>query len=101
MPLLLRTDPQAAQPGDKRRLAVIVAASAVLLGAVGAWVAADPGSYERPHAGCVTATVPSSTGGALLHECGGGAQALCQHAFRHDDRLSLLVRPACRQARLG
>ena len=101
MPLLVRTDPAADVPGGKRRLAVILAAVAVGLGAAGAWSAIRPGGYDQQRAGCVTATIPSSTGGGLVHECGAGAAELCRHALRHDDRLSVLLRPACRAAGLG
>jgi len=101
MPLLVRTDAAADVAGGKRRLAVILAVVAVCLGAFGAWSALRPGSYDVQRAGCVTATIPSSTGGGLLHECGAGAQALCKHALRHRDSLSLRIRPACRQAGLG
>jgi hypothetical protein len=101
MPLL--GPPPPAQPvrGDKRRLVVIAAAVALLLGGVAAWTAVRPGAYDQSRAGCVSVTVPSSTGGALVHQCGPGARALCRSAFRHGDRLSELIRPSCRAAGLG
>ncbi|HXP19973.1 MAG TPA: hypothetical protein VN840_10055 [Streptosporangiaceae bacterium] len=83
---------------EKRALAAIGVAIVALFAGVGAWSASDS---WRSHAGCVTVTFPSSTGGALVHECGARAQVLCRHAFRHDDRLSLLTRPQCRQAGLS
>jgi hypothetical protein len=33
-----------------------------------------------------------------MHECGSQAQAMCQAAFTHDDKLSRLTRPQCRLA---
>jgi hypothetical protein len=86
---------------EKRTLAAVGVVIVALFASVGAWSAAHPGSYGTSHAGCVTVTFPSSTGGALVHECGASAQALCRHAFRHHDRLALLTRPQCRQAGLG
>jgi hypothetical protein len=100
MPLLTQPPPTRAQPGDKRRLAALAAGAALVLGGVAAWTAVHPGSYGQSRAGCVTVTIPSSTGGALLHECGAGARMLCRHAFGHDGKLELLIRPACRQAGL-
>jgi hypothetical protein len=100
MPLLV--PPPASRParGDKRRLAVIGLAVALVLAGVAAWSAVRPGSYGQSRAGCVTVTVPSSTGGAQLHECGSRARVMCLRAWQHSDRLSLLVRPGCRDAGL-
>lgn len=83
---------------QKRILAVAGAALVVLLGGVGVWAATDPGSYGRSGNGCVNVTVPSTTGGAILHDCGAAAQALCERAFAHHDRIALLARPQCRLA---
>jgi hypothetical protein len=65
-----------------------------VLGGVGVWAATDPGSYGRSGNGCVNVTVPSTTGGAILHDCGAAAQALCERAFAHHDRIALLARPS-------
>lgn len=101
MPLLASGERSARTPGDKRRLAIIGVTVAAALTGAGVWSAVNPGSYDRSHAGCITVTVPSSTGGALLHECGAKARASCHQAFREHDRLALLTRPQCRQAGLG
>lgn len=101
MPLLVTYQDAPPEPGSKRRLAVVVAVLVVLLAVVGLWTELRPGSYGQSQAGCVTVTIPSSTGGALLHDCGSRAQMLCRHAFGHSGRLALLIRPACRQAGLG
>lgn len=97
MPLLVPSPGPPIARREKRALATIGVAIVTLFAGVGAWSATDP---WRSHAGCVTVTLPSSTGGALVHECGAKARVLCVHAFRHDDRLSLLTRPQCRQAGL-
>jgi hypothetical protein len=83
---------------QKRVFATVGAALVVLLGGVGVWAATDPGSYGRSGNGCVNVTVPSTTGGGILHECGAAAQALCERAFAHHDKISLLARPQCRLA---
>ena len=83
---------------QKRIFAVAGAALVVLLGGVGVWAATDPGSYGRSGNGCVNVTVPSTTGGAILHDCGAAAQALCERAFAHHDRIALLARPQCHLA---
>jgi hypothetical protein len=86
---------------DKRWLAVAGGLVLAALAGVGIWTAVSPGQYGPSKDGCVTVTAASSTGGAVLHECGARAVAMCQAAFRHDDPLSLLTRPQCRLAGLG
>jgi len=102
MPLLApyQETPPAGRSG-KRKLAVIGATVAAVFGVAAALTAAHPGLYGQSRAGCVTVTIPSSTGGALLHDCGDSARALCRRAGQRSDRMSLLIRPACRQAGLG
>lgn len=85
----------------KRRLAWAGGIVAVALIAVVAWAALSPGSYGGSRAGCVTVTVPSSTGGGLLHACGSDARAMCRDAFARTDKVSLLARPQCRLAGLA
>jgi hypothetical protein len=94
----------AAEPvtrNDRRRVLIVAAAVVVVLAAVGIWAAVRPGAYGGSRAGCVTVTMPSSTGGALIHQCGAGARTLCRHAFASTDRVSRLTRPQCRLAGLG
>ncbi|HET7012978.1 MAG TPA: hypothetical protein VFI65_03640 [Streptosporangiaceae bacterium] len=100
--------PFAAQPQaepvtgrDKRRILVVVAVLVVVLGGVGIWAAVRPGSYGASKDGCITVTLPSTTGGALLHQCGGAARATCRHAFASSGKVAALTRPQCRLAGLG
>ena len=86
---------------DKRVMAVAGAIIVALLGGVGAWAASNPGSYGRSHDGCITVSMPSSTGGALMHQCGAGARATCRGAFGQHDKIALLTRPQCRLAGLA
>jgi hypothetical protein len=85
-------------PRQKKVFGAVCAALFVLIAGASIWGLADSGSYGRSGNGCVNVTEPSSTGGAIVHECGGGARTLCRSAFAHRDRLSLLARPQCRQA---
>jgi hypothetical protein len=85
----------------KRRLVLIGVILVAALTAGIAWAAISSGSYDSSRAGCVTVTVPSSTGGALLHQCGAGAKAMCRNAFARSDRIALLTRPQCRLAGLA
>jgi hypothetical protein len=83
---------------QKRVFAVVGAVLVVVLGGVSVWAATDPGRYGRSRHGCVNVVVPSTTGGAILHECGTAAQAMCRRAFAQRDRIALLAQPQCRQA---
>jgi hypothetical protein len=86
---------------QKRVFAVVGGLLIVLAAGAGIWAAVSPGSYGRSSHGCVNVVEPSSTGGAVLHQCGGAAQALCRSAFAHSSKLDLLTRPQCRLAGLG
>jgi len=86
---------------DKRGLVLVCALIVGGLVGLGIWAAVSPGGYGQSRDGCVTVSAASSTGGALLHECGDKAVAMCQAAFTHRDKLSLLTRPQCRLAGLG
>jgi hypothetical protein len=86
---------------DKRGIALVGALIVAGLVGLGIWAAVKPGGYGQSRNGCVTVSAASSTGGALLHACGAKAAAMCQAAFTHQDKLSLLTRPQCRLAGLG
>lgn len=86
---------------DRRRIIVAAAALLVVLAAVGIWAAVKPGSYGSSSNGCITVTLPSTTGGALIHQCGAAARATCHHAFASTGKVSALIRPQCRLAGLG
>jgi hypothetical protein len=91
----------AAESMTRRDFRLIAGAGAlvvIVLAAVAIWAAVRPGSYGGSRNGCITVTMPSSTGGALIHDCGASARAACQKAFAGHDRVSLLTRPQCRLA---
>jgi hypothetical protein len=88
-------------PRQKRVFVIGGCLALVLVAGLGVWAATNQDSYGRSSDGCVSVVEPSSTGGAILHQCGAGARALCRSAFSHATRLDLLTRPQCRLAGLG
>jgi len=97
-----RTNPGAGRltPREKRVFGIVGVAIIVILGGLGAWAALAPGYGSSGH-GCVTVTLPSSTGGATLHYCGAAARSFCRDSFRSQDAISLRARPQCVLAGLG
>lgn len=76
----------------------MVAAILLVMGAVAVWAAVRPGSYGSSRAGCITVTIPGSTGGQLIHQCGAAARASCRHAYAGTDKIAMLTRPQCHLA---
>jgi len=100
MPLLTSPSLPASVRGEKRRLFMLAMTIVLIFAGVTAWSAVHQDRYSRSGSGCFSVTIPSSTGGALLHQCGARARASCRGALHHHDRLSLLMRPPCRSAGL-
>jgi hypothetical protein len=98
MPFATQPRAEETTPQDKRRITIAVATLIVVVAAVSIWAALRPDAYGGSSNGCVTVTMPSSTGGALIHDCDGAAKTLCKHAFTATDKISLLTRPQCRLA---
>ena len=92
-----KTNPRAVRisPRQKRIFAVAAVVVVVLFGGLAAWGATAHDTYGTSAHGCVSVTVPNSTGGAVLHYCGSQAQAFCQASFRSRDQVSLRARPQC------
>jgi hypothetical protein len=86
---------------QKRIFAVAAVVVVALFGGLAAWGATAHDTYGTSAHGCVSVTVPNSTGGAVLHYCGSPAQAFCQASFGSRDQVSLLARPQCVLAGLG
>ena len=101
MPFAIQPAAEPATGRDKRRIVLAAAALLIVLAGVGIWAAVRPGSYGSSGNGCITVTLPSTTGGALMHQCGAAAKATCQHAFASTGKISALIRPQCRLAGLG
>jgi len=53
------------------------------------------GSSQTSHDGCVTLTIPSTLGGATLHQCGAAAREFCAQEYAKDDALAGIARPQC------
>lgn len=98
MPFASQPAAEQATSRDKRKIAAIVAAILLVLAAVAMWAAVRPGAYGSSKDGCITVTIPGSTGGQLIHQCGAGARLLCKRAYAGTDRESMLTRPQCRLA---
>ena len=88
-------------PRGKWIMGMVGVAVLVILAGVGVWSAVHPSSYDGSRSGCVTVNMVSSTGGAVIHDCGAQARALCKSAFSHNDKLARLTRTQCRLAGLG
>jgi hypothetical protein len=86
---------------QKRIFAAATVVVVVLFGGLAAWGAMAHDTYGTSAHGCVSVTVPNSTGGAVLHYCGPQAQSFCRASFRSRDQVSLLARPQCVLAGLG
>lgn len=85
---------------QRRGFAVVGAIALAIATVVGVWSASDQGSYGRSGNGCVNVTMPSTTGGGLMHGCGQTARAMCRRAVTRHDELAMLTRAQCRQAGL-
>jgi hypothetical protein len=98
-----KTNPSAGQlsPRQKRIFAIVGVLVVLILAGLGAWSALGSDSYSSSGHGCVSLTVPSSTGGSTLHYCGSQARSFCQASFRSQDQISLRARPQCVLAGLG
>jgi hypothetical protein len=86
---------------QKRVFAVVGVLLLAVIGGVSIWSVSDSGSYGRSGNGCVNVTMPSTTGGGLMHGCGATAQAMCRNAFTQHDQLAMLTRVQCRIAGLA
>jgi hypothetical protein len=80
---------------QKRVFAVVGVLVVLVLAGLATWGALASDSYSSSGHGCVSVTVPSSTGGATLHYCGAEARSFCQTSFRSQDQISLRARPQC------
>jgi hypothetical protein len=101
MPFPVQPEAEQISGQEKRRLIAGLVVLAIVLAGVGIWAAARPGGYGASKNGCITVTLPSTTGGALMHQCGARARATCKHAFAAGGEVAALTRPQCRLAGLS
>ena len=80
---------------QKRIFAIAALLVVAVFGGLAAWGAVAHDSYGASGHGCVNVTVPSSTGGSVLHYCGSQARSFCQASFQSQDQISLRARPQC------
>ena len=92
-----KTNPSAGHlsPRQKRAFAIIGVLVVLIFAGLGAWAVLASDSYSGSGHGCVNVTVPSSTGGTVLHYCGSAARLFCQKSFQSQDQISLRARPQC------
>jgi hypothetical protein len=90
-----------AEPLTRRQsralLAVAVSFVLALVGVI-LYASLHGDSYGDARHGCISIVVASSTGGALLHECGSAARELCRAEDGLNDAFARLVQPHCRRA---
>lgn len=80
---------------ERRTLLIALAVLAAATVAIVLYLAiGSPGA----RAGCVTVTLPSSTGAGRLQRCGSGARAWCAQERQRPDAIARAVLGACRRA---
>jgi hypothetical protein len=82
-------------PRGKRIVYLIVAIVAAAAVAVGVWSSVSHDDYATSANGCVSLSLPSTTGAGTLHYCGAQAKAFCRESFAKSDPVSLAARPQC------
>jgi len=79
-----------------KRIAYVIVALVVAAGvAIGVWSSVSHDAYGTSANGCVSLTLPSSTGAGSLHYCGAQAKAFCRNSFAQSDPVSLAARTQC------
>jgi hypothetical protein len=98
-----RTNPlnQRLTRGQKRTMAMVCAAILLVFAGLGIWAALASDPYSKSANGCVNVTLPSSTGGGVLHYCGADARNFCHSSnVVGQSQLAVRARPQCRLAGL-
>lgn len=90
----LARPPKLSRRGKWTVFSVLSAVALAVIG-LGVWSAMRSDPYATSANGCVSVTIPNSTGGATLHYCGADAKSFCKAAYTSSDRISLLARPQC------
>jgi Uncharacterized protein family UPF0016 len=82
-------------------IGAICAGALVIFAGVGVWSGLHQGSYDQSRNGCINVSVVSSTGGAVIHACGGKARTICRSAYAHTGSQSRQTRAQCKLAGIG
>jgi len=96
----VRRPPDESLSGRERWGLIVVAMVVLLIGVIATVWAVYQSAADR-RAGCVTATMASTTGGVTLHYCGTEAQRWCAAVFSSNDAVALHARDACTAAGYG
>jgi hypothetical protein len=81
---------------QRRTMAIICAAILLFFVGLGIWGALASDPYSKSANGCVNVTLPSSTGGGVLHYCGTDARNFCHSAnVVGQSQLAVRARPQC------
>ena len=98
-----RTNPlnQRLTRGQKRTMAIVCGVVLLVFVGLGIWGSLASDSYSTSANGCINVTLPSSTGGGVLHYCGADARNFCHSSsVVGQSQLAVRARPQCRQAGL-
>ena len=79
-------------------IGAICAGALVIFAGIGVWSGLHQGSYDQSRNGCINLSVVSSTGGAVVHACGGKARTICRSAYSHTDSRSRETQTQCKLA---
>jgi hypothetical protein len=82
-------------PRGRRIVYLVVSLVVAACAAVGIWSAVSSDPLATSANGCVSVTIPSSTGGQIAHYCGAQAKALCRQAFVNVDTTSVAEQKQC------
>jgi hypothetical protein len=82
-------------------IGVIGVCALAIFAGVGVWSGLHQGNYDQSRNGCINVSVVSSTGGAVIHACGGQARTTCRSAYARTDSQSRQTRAQCKLAGIG
>ena len=82
-------------PRGKRIVYLVLGLVVAACAAVGIWSAVSSDPLATSANGCVSVTIPSSTGGQIAHYCGAQAKTLCRQAFANVDATSVAEQKQC------
>ena len=82
-------------PRGKRIVYLVVGLVVAACAAVGIWSAVSSDPLATSANGCVSVTIPSSTGGQIGHYCGAQAKSFCRRPSPTRTGLAVAARPQC------
>jgi hypothetical protein len=82
-------------PRAKRIVYLVLGLVVAACTAVGIWSAVTSDPLATSANGCVSVTIPSTTGGEIAHYCGTQANVLCREAFARTDATAVAEQKQC------